>query len=64
MKLTFDTITTGAFHAIKRGVMTVNATIAMLHIGASDINRKIVGKVLFGNDVILVITISSYLVFI
>ncbi|KAK1425823.1 hypothetical protein QVD17_21184 [Tagetes erecta] len=71
MEVTFDAIAIGAFHAIERGILTVNSagnngpdlssitTYApwILHVGASDTGRKIVAKVLLGNNVILAVSI-------
>ncbi|KAK1425829.1 hypothetical protein QVD17_21190 [Tagetes erecta] len=67
MELSFDAIAIGAFHAIERGILTVNSAGNngpglssirsyapwILHVGASDTDRKIVAKMLLGNNLIL-----------
>ncbi|KAJ0491094.1 putative cucumisin [Helianthus annuus] len=68
LELTFDPIAIGAFHAIERGIPTVNsagnkgpsrASINsyapwIFTVAASDIDRKIVNKLLLGKDATLV----------
>ncbi|KAJ0490883.1 putative cucumisin [Helianthus annuus] len=68
LELTFDPIAIGAFHAIERGILTVNSagnkgpsrasiyTYApwIFTVAASDIDRKIVDKLLLGKDATLV----------
>ncbi|XP_035841435.1 subtilisin-like protease SBT4.12 [Helianthus annuus] len=68
LELTFDPIAIGAFHAIERGILTVNsagnkgpfrASINsyapwIFTVAASDIDRKIVNKLRLGKDATLV----------
>ncbi|KAK1425830.1 hypothetical protein QVD17_21191 [Tagetes erecta] len=68
VELTFDPIAIGAFHAIEKGILTVNSAGNngpslssidsyapwMLAVGASSIDRKIVDKLLLENGVTLV----------
>ncbi|KAM0009093.1 putative cucumisin [Helianthus debilis subsp. tardiflorus] len=72
LELTFDPIAIGEFHAIERGILTVNSagnkgpsrasinsyTPWIFTVAASDIDRKIVDKLLLGKDATLVV--SSY----
>ncbi|KAI7742642.1 hypothetical protein M8C21_025530 [Ambrosia artemisiifolia] len=67
-ELTFDPIAIGAFHAMERGILTVNAAGNegpylysiksyapwILTVAAGDTNRRIIDKVLLGKDAVIV----------